>query len=106
MSGSVARNRLGSRRAGGEFFAADALVGGLELRPAKPDEWFRPFGLRAPRRLGEFLRKQRVSRALRAHPIVMADEQGILWVVGVRRAARAPVTETTRRALWVHVETP
>jgi tRNA(Ile)-lysidine synthase len=106
VSGVTARSRLGKGAAGGEFFAADGLAGRLELRPAGPDEWFRPFGGGKPRRLGRFLSKQPVSRALRAHPLVLADAQGILWVVGVRRADRAPVTEATRRALWVHVETP
>jgi len=106
LSGATARGRLGARAAGDEYFAVEALSGGLELRPAKPDEWFMPFGGRGPRRLGEFLSKQPVPRALKARPIVLADARGILWVVGVRRAARAPVTETTRKALWVHVETP
>ena len=106
VSGVTARSRLRKGAAGGEFFAADGLAGRLELRAAKPDEWFRPYGGGKPRRLGRFLSKQPVSRVLRAHPLVLADAQGILWVVGVRRADRAPVTETTRRALWVHVETP
>lgn len=106
VSGVTARSRLRKGAAGGEFFAADGLAGRLELRAAKPDEWFRPYGGGKPRRLGRFLSKQPVSRALRAHPLVLADAQGILWVVGVRRADRAPVTETTRRALWVHEETP
>jgi tRNA(Ile)-lysidine synthase len=106
VSGAVARERLRSGANGDEFFAADEVVGGLELRPARPDEWFTPFGGRRPGRLKEFLIKQPVRRALRAHPIVLADARGILWVVGVRRAARAAVSETTRRALWVHTETP
>jgi tRNA(Ile)-lysidine synthase len=106
LTGATARGRLGTRAAGDEYFAVEALSGGLELRPAKPDEWFMPFGGRGPRRLGEFLSKQPVPRALKARPIVLADARGILWVVGVRRAARAPVTETTQRALWVHAETP
>jgi tRNA(Ile)-lysidine synthase len=106
VSGAAARRRLRSGVKGDEFFAADEVVGGLELRPARADEWFTPFGDRRPGRLREFLIKQPVSRALRAHPIVLADARGILWVVGVRRAARAAVSETTRRALWVHTETP
>ncbi|MEK7331181.1 MAG: tRNA lysidine(34) synthetase TilS C-terminal domain-containing protein [Candidatus Eisenbacteria bacterium] len=106
MSGAAARERLRSGAKGDEFFAADQVEGGLQLRPAQPDEWFMPFGGRRPRRLREFLSKQPVPRALRAHPIVLADARGILWVVGVRRAARAPVTAATRRALWVHTETP
>ena len=35
---------------------------------------------------------------------VLADDSGILWVIGVRRSARAPVTTGTQRALWVHAE--
>jgi len=106
LTGATARDRLRSRAEGGEFFAGEAIAGGLQLRPARPDEWFVPFGGRRPRRLGDFLSKQPVSRALRARPMVLADAQGILWVVGVRRAARAPLSEATRRALWVHAETP
>lgn len=105
VSGTTARTRLRSLAAGDEFFADEGLTGGLQLRAARPDEWFRPFGGRA-RRLGDFLSRQPVTRALKARPIVLADARGILWVVGVRRAARAAVTETTRRALWVHAETP
>ena len=106
LAGATARDRLRSRAEGDEFFAGEAIAGGLTLRPARPDEWFMPFGGRRPRRLGDFLSKQPVSRALRARPMVLADTQGILWVVGVRRSARAPLTATTRRALWVHAETP
>jgi DNA/RNA-binding domain of Phe-tRNA-synthetase-like protein len=106
VSGVAARDRLRAGTAGDEFFAADGVVGAVELRPARPEEWFTPFGGRRPGRLGKFLSRQRVPRALRAHPIVLADARGILWVVGVRRAARAAVTDATRRALWVHTETP
>ena len=106
MSGTVAREQLRSGARGNEFFAADEVEGGLHLRPARADEWFMPFGGRRRRRLGEFLSSQPVSRALRARPIVLADARGILWVVGVRRSARAAVTDATRRALWVHTETP
>jgi tRNA(Ile)-lysidine synthase len=104
LSGGVARARLSIKPQSVEYFAAESLEGAVEFRSARPDEPFVPFGDRRPRLLGEFLSKQPVSRALRAHPVVLADAQGILWVVGVRRAARAPVTADTRRALWVHAE--
>jgi tRNA(Ile)-lysidine synthase len=106
LTGATARHRLRTRAKGDEFFAGEAIAGRLQLRPARPDEWFMPFGDRRRRRLGDFLSKQPVSRAFRARPMVLADAQGILWVVGVRRSARAPLIETTQRALWVHAETP
>ena len=104
LSGTIARARLGTKPQSMEYFAAESLEGAVEFRTARPDEPFVPFGGRRPRLLGEFLSKQSVPRALKAHPVVLADAQGILWVVGVRRAARAPVTTGTRRALWVHAE--
>jgi len=87
-----------------EFFAAEGIEGGLEVRVARADERFIPFGRRHSIRIGEFLSKQRVSRQLRICPAVLADHGGILWVIGVRRSARAMVRATTRRALRVHAE--
>lgn len=87
-----------------EFFAAEALAGPLELREARADECFVPFGRSRPVRLGRFLKKQRVTRDVKSRPTVLADAGGILWVLGVRRSARAPVKGTTRKVLWVHAE--
>jgi tRNA(Ile)-lysidine synthase len=104
LAGSTARRRMREAVRGAEVFAADGIAAGLELRPGRPDERFVPFGQDRARTLKRFLSKQPVHRALRAHPMVLADTRGILWVVGVRRSARAPLTESTRRALWVHAE--
>lgn len=106
VGGPGARRRIRERRAGEEIFAADGLEGQLSLRPGHPNEWFVPFGRRKARRLKEFLNKQPVSRSTRSHPLVLADTRGILWVVGVRRSARAPWRQSTRRILWVQAEHP
>jgi hypothetical protein len=87
-----------------EYFAAEGIEGTLELRAGRADERFVPFGRQDPIRLGEFLKRQRVSRDQQFGPGVLADAGGILWVIGVRRSARAPVTPTTRRVLWVQAE--
>ena len=105
-SGPGALKRLQGKSAVEEYFAAEGLQGTLELRAGRVDEPFVPFGRRNPVRLGEFLRKQDISRDRRYGPAVLADAGGILWVIGVRRSARAPVTTSTRRALWVHAEKP
>ncbi|MBI5708793.1 MAG: tRNA lysidine(34) synthetase TilS [Candidatus Eisenbacteria bacterium] len=103
-TGAAARRRLAAKTADEEYFAARELKGALELRTAGADERFVPFGRRRPARVCQFLGKQGVSREFRRRPTVLADARGILWVVGVRRAARAPVTTRTRRVLWVHAE--
>lgn len=103
-SGAVARRRMATGSGTGEFFAADDLDGPLVVRRAQADERFVPFGRTRAAQLGRFLSKQGVSNDIRKYPTVLADAGGILWVVGVRRSARAPVTAGTRRALWVHAE--
>jgi hypothetical protein len=104
-SGAAARRRAGARSPREEYFDVEGLAGRLRLRQGDANEWFTPFGRTRRVRLGRFLQKQPVSRDQRSHPIVLADDGGILWVVGVRRGARAPLTAATRRALRVHVET-
>ena len=103
-TGAAARRRMAAAPGAGEFFAADGLAGPLVVRRARADERFVPFGRTRVAHLGRFLGKQGVSNDVRKHPTVLADAGGILWVVGVRRSARAPVTAGTRRALWVHAE--
>ena len=102
VTGAAARGKLASEGRSGEAFAAGNLKGTLQLRAGRSDEWFIPFGHRRPRRLSEFLRRQPLPTRSRRRPVVLADEAGILWIIGVRRSARAPLTPSTRRALWVH----
>jgi hypothetical protein len=90
----------------GEYFAAEGLEGTLEVRSGRADEYFVPYGRRSAVRLGEFLKKHSIARDRDLGPGVLADSGGILWVIGVRRSARAPVTPDTRTALWVHAEQP
>jgi tRNA(Ile)-lysidine synthase len=103
-TGAVARRGLRATPGTSEYFAAEGLRGPLSIRRARSDERFVPFGRTRASRLGRFLSKQRVSRQSRRNPTVLADAGGILWVVGVRRSARALVTADTRRALRVHAE--
>jgi tRNA(Ile)-lysidine synthase len=104
LSGDAARVRLPGKPVSDEFFAAEGLEGGLQVRTGRADERFVPYGARSPVRLRRFLSKQPVPREVRSRPTVLADAGGILWVIGVRRSARAPLSQQTRKALWVHVE--
>jgi tRNA(Ile)-lysidine synthase len=104
ITGRGALNRLQRKLGSDEYFAADGIDGELELREGRADERFVPFGRRRAVSLGEFLGRERIHGGPRHHPRVLADAGGILWLVGCRRSARAPVTTTTRRALWVHAE--
>jgi hypothetical protein len=100
----MALDRLKGKSRLEEYFAAEGLEGVLELRAARADESFVPFGARGSVSIRRFLRSQAVSREVRIRPTVLADSAGVLWVVGVRRSARAPVTSETMNVLRVHAE--
>jgi tRNA(Ile)-lysidine synthase len=103
-TGAEARRRWSAAAGCGEFFAAEGLEGSPVVRRARSDERFVPFGRTRSVELGRFLNKQGVAKDVRQNPTVLADAGGILWVVGVRRSARAPVSAGTRRVLWVRTE--
>lgn len=104
VAGHEARRRLAGR-SGGEAFAATHIKGTLELRLGRTDEMFIPFGRHRARRLGDFLKHSGIPLPHRGDRMVLADRQGILWVVGLRRSARAPIESSTRKALWVRAKT-
>lgn len=77
----------------------------LIVRPAHSGECFDPLGMSGhTQRLADFLRSRRVPRPLRARTLVVADQTGIVWVVGHRIAERVRLTEQTRRCLLLRIE--
>ena len=91
------------------WFDADALglrsgapgspSGTLRVRPRRPGERMVPFGGAAPVRLTKLLGAAGVPRQARARWPVVAREDEVLWLLGVRRGATAPLTATTRTML-------
>lgn len=103
MPSTTARERISEMPGSEEYFAAEGLRGGLEVRLPRADDVFVPFGRKRSVPLGDFLKKLPV-RHRTAVPFVLADASGILWVIGVRRSARAPVRPSSRKVLCVHLE--
>ncbi len=83
------------------------LATGLLVRPRQPGERMVPFGGSVPVRLGKLLASAGVPRLARSRWPVLARPDGeILWIIGVRRAAAAPVTRETRATLRLHAVVP
>jgi tRNA(Ile)-lysidine synthase len=83
---------------------ADDAAAPLLVRPRRPGERMIPFGRSEPVRLAKLLAAAGVPRHARARwPVVARDgglgDSEILWLVGIRRAAVAPLTVATRLAL-------
>jgi len=80
-------------------FDGDLLPAELTVRPRRPGDRFRPFGAPGSKPLKEFLIDAKVPRWERGRtPLVVAGDE-ILWVVGIRRGAAAPVTPDSRRVV-------
>jgi tRNA(Ile)-lysidine synthase len=81
------------------FFDWDAVRSPLTLRPRREGDRFRPFGLEGTKTLKELMIDEKIAFSFRPLVPILCDAEGILWVVGLRRAARAPVTAATRTVL-------
>lgn len=83
------------RQAMTELFAAEALVGSLQVRSWRPGDRMVPFGRRRPVKLQDLFTKDRIARDLRPRlPVVLCGET-VIWVPGLRRAEFGRVTPGT-----------
>ncbi len=64
------------------------LKGNLKVRNWCPGDRLHPFGLDGTRKLSDLFREQQIATTDRANVLVVEDEEGILWVVGLARAER------------------
>lgn len=80
---------------------AACLKGNLKVRNPVAGDRFQPFGLDGSKKLSDLLRENRVARDHRPGVLVVADEAGILWVVGVARAERTRLLPSTERTVTI-----
>ena len=88
------------------WFDADVLGADLRLRTRTQGERFQPLGLGGHSKpLAEFFTNAKVPASSRDHwPLLVANEDTIAWVCGLRVDERAKVTTATRRVLHVRFE--
>ncbi|MBI4965715.1 MAG: tRNA lysidine(34) synthetase TilS [Desulfomonile tiedjei] len=89
---------------GGEataFFDADKAAFPLTLRPFRPGDRIKPWGLDGSRKLKKLFIDMKVPAGLRRVIPLLVKEGEILWVPGIRRGQAAAVTPETRRILEV-----
>ncbi|HEY9900394.1 MAG TPA: tRNA lysidine(34) synthetase TilS C-terminal domain-containing protein, partial [Pantanalinema sp.] len=76
-------------------------------RLARPDtDRFVPWGRQKARPLARFLAKQRLARPVMERLPVLAAGDDVLWAVGIRRSAHAPIGPATRRIVRAIGEKP
>ncbi len=82
---------------------AEVLHGRVRIRNWRDGDRFQPFGLNGTKKLSDLLRENRVSRSERPGVLVVTDDKGILWVIGLARAERTRLLPSTTRAVTISV---
>ncbi len=80
-----------------------ALRGAPLVRPWRPGDRLKPFGMTGRRKVGDLLQQMRVPLPERARVLVAADEAGPFWVVGLVRDERTRLLPTTLDAVTLLV---
>ena len=83
---------------------ADVLQGNLRIRNRRPGDRFQPFGLAGSRKLSDVLQDLRVPHDQRERILLVEDETGILWIVGLARSERTRLLPSTGRTVTLQVK--
>jgi len=83
------------------LFDWNALSPPLRIRSKLEGDRFRPFGMEGTQSLKDLFINAKVAFSFRQSVPLLCDQSGILWVVGLRRSARAPVTDDSETVLAV-----
>jgi len=82
---------------------AETLSGNLQVRNWREGDRFQPFGLDGTKKLSDLLREKRLPADSRPGVLVVSDDAGILWVVGLARAERTRLLPTTTHTVTISV---
>jgi tRNA(Ile)-lysidine synthase len=87
-----------------EAVDADALAGGLVLRTRRDGDAFHPLGAPGRKKVGDFLTDRKAPSDERDGALIVADDDGPVWVVGHRIDERVKVTDATRRVARLTIQ--
>lgn len=81
----------------------DAIRGRLHCRPWQHGDRLRPRGMQGSKLVSDVLTDAKIPHGRRNQVHVLADDEGILWICGLRQADRAVAGDGTIRALhcWI-----
>lgn len=82
-----------------------SVVGKIVWRQWGDGERFQPFGMEGTSLVSDVLTNSRIPHSQRRSVRVLADDEGILWVCGVRTAERIRVADATKHLLSAKVST-
>ncbi len=82
---------------------AAALRGNLRVGHPLPGDRITPLGLEGSKKLSDLLREKRVPAGRRDRLLVVRDDQGVLWVVGLVRGERTRLLPRPGKIVTINV---
>jgi tRNA(Ile)-lysidine synthase len=89
-----------------QVFDLEGVPDDLSLRVPRAGDRFRPLGFQGTMKLSDHFINEGIPRVVRSRWPVLVAGDTILWVVGLRRAAYAKITPSTRSALVIRLHRP
>ena len=74
------------------------------MRPRQRGDRFQPLGMQGMKKVAQLMLDAKIPGDWRSRVPILADEAGILWVVGCRIAERAKITAHTKKVLQIQFE--
>jgi tRNA(Ile)-lysidine synthase len=87
-------------------FDAEGLPGALEVRSPIAGDRLRPYGMAGSTKLSDVFTNLHVPRRVRRKWPLLSSGAEVLWVCGLRRSARSPVTASSDRILITVLQPP
>lgn len=85
------------------WFDMDALEFPLTVRNHEPGDRLAPFGMQGTQKVKKVFIDRKIPRNRRNRIPIVAQNDAILWIAGIRRSSAAPVTGTTQRVMKIEL---
>lgn len=86
------------------FFDRDAIRGELAIRTRREGDRMKPFGMQGSKKLHDIFIDEKISLLERDRWPLLCDDEGILWIIGVKQDERTRIHDATTRMLRVDAE--
>lgn len=87
------------------YFDFDQIDPPLVVRNRRSGDRIHPLGMKGERKLKDILIDDKIPRNERDSIPLLADSNGLLWIIGNRRSERAKITPATKKVLRIRATT-
>lgn len=78
-----------------------SIKGKLKIRSVREGDRFQPFGMKGTKLISDYLTDLHFSRLDKRKSLVLTDDEGIVWLVGLRTSERTRISKKTKDILLI-----